>query len=92
MRALVLHVAMPEISGTAEHKVVLPSLNVTVPVGAPDPATLAATVAVNWTDCPKRDGFDELARFTDVPPVFSRMVTMPSLLLATAKSGAPSPL
>ena len=34
-----------------------PSLNVTVPVGFPLPGATTATVAVNVTDCPERDGF-----------------------------------
>jgi len=36
--------------------VVEPSMNVTVPVGTPAPGALAATVAVNVTDCPKTEG------------------------------------
>jgi hypothetical protein len=34
---------------------VAPSINVTVPVGVPEPVD--ATVAVKVTDCPYRDGF-----------------------------------
>lgn len=41
----------------------VPSLNVTVPVGVPDPDD---TVAVNVTDCPKLDGFKEEAREVEV--------------------------
>jgi hypothetical protein len=37
--------------------VVVPSLNVTVPVAVPAPGATAATVAVNVTDCPELDGF-----------------------------------
>jgi hypothetical protein len=35
---------------------VVPSLNVTVPVGVPDPDE---TVAVNVTDCPEFEGFKD---------------------------------
>ena len=38
-------------------RVVVPSLNVTVPVGVPAPGAVTVTVAVNVTDCPKTDGF-----------------------------------
>jgi hypothetical protein len=34
-------------------------MNVTVPVGTPDPGALAATVAVNVTDWPKTEGLAE---------------------------------
>ncbi len=34
-----------------------PSMNVTDPVGVPDPGALAATVAMNVADCPNTDGF-----------------------------------
>jgi hypothetical protein len=44
--------------------IVLPSLNVTVPVGVPPPGGTVATVAVNVTDCPKLDGLED--ELTDV--------------------------
>jgi len=47
--------ACPPLRATVPSAVV-PSLNVTVPVGVPDPDD---TVAVNMTDCPKFDGFKE---------------------------------
>ncbi len=34
-------------------------MNVTVPVGVPDPGVTALTVAVKVTACPKTDGFAE---------------------------------
>ena len=40
-------------------KVVVPSLNVTVPVGVPDPGALAVTVAVNVTVWPNTDGLTD---------------------------------
>jgi len=36
---------------------VVPSLNVTVPVGVPEPGAVTLTAAVNVTDCPKSVGF-----------------------------------
>ena len=61
--------------------VVLPSLNVTVPVGVPLAGAAAVTVAVKVTDCPKTEGFaDEvtpvvlLAWFTTCGFVFSEPV------------------
>ena len=55
----------------------LPSmLNVTVPVGVPDPGETAVTVAVNVTNCPATDGLADdatevvvFAGFTVNPPV-----------------------
>src|SRR5207247_3581011 len=41
-----------------------PSLKVTFPVGVPEPGLFAVTVAVNFTDCPNTDGFNE--ELTDV--------------------------
>jgi hypothetical protein len=36
---------------------VVPSINVTVPVGVPAPGETALTVAVKWTGWPKTEGF-----------------------------------
>jgi hypothetical protein len=58
-RAEYAQVATPPTSVTALHKVVLPYVNVTVPEGVPEPCEV--TVAVNNTDCPKAEGFDEEA-------------------------------
>ena len=52
----VVNVAMPPES-VPVLMVVVPSLNVTVPVAGPAPGATAATVAVNVTDCPELDGF-----------------------------------
>src|SRR6476619_3775250 len=49
-------VALPPLSVPVP-SVVAPSLNVTVPVGVPEPGPVAVTVAVNVTDPPKFDGF-----------------------------------
>ena len=55
----VLNVARPEPSSDPEPKVVEPSLNVTVPVGVPEPGALAVTVAVKVTDKLKAVGSAE---------------------------------
>jgi hypothetical protein len=47
--------------------VVLPFFTVTVPVGAEPLDTLADTVVVNATDCPKADGLPEDWMFMAVP-------------------------
>jgi hypothetical protein len=54
----VLNVAVSPLSVPVP-KVVVPSMNVTVPVGVPAPGDTAATVAVNVTDWPKTEGFTE---------------------------------
>ena len=76
----IANVAAPPLSVPVP-RVVLPSLNVTVPVGVPLAGAAAATVAVNVTDWPKTDGFDEdvtavvlLAWFTTCGFVFSEPV------------------
>ncbi len=40
-------------------RVLIPSMNVTLPVGVPLPGLLTETVAVNVTDCPNIEGFSE---------------------------------
>ena len=47
VRPEVLSVAWPEPLSMPAPSVVAPSLNVTAPVGMPEPGELAATVAVN---------------------------------------------
>jgi len=54
-RVEVLNCACPLLSATVP-SAVAPSLNVTVPVGVPE---ADVTVAVNVTDCPTFDGFNE---------------------------------
>jgi len=58
-RAEVLNVAFPLICRVPLPSVVDPSLNVTVPVGVPEPGAVAVTVAVSVTDCPKTDGLTD---------------------------------
>ena len=50
----VMKVATPPVS-VGLPRMVEPSWNVTVPVGAPAPGLTTATVAVRVTDCPKTD-------------------------------------
>lgn len=56
------HVALPPDRAAAAHKTVpLVVVNVTLPVGVPDPGAVAATFAVNVTPCPASDGlFDDI--------------------------------
>jgi hypothetical protein len=58
--------ALPPLSGTGAPRIVVPSLNWTVPVAEP-----GVTVAVRVTDCPNREGVTddvtttlEVTRFT----------------------------
>jgi hypothetical protein len=56
-RAEVEKVAVPPaVSGPVPIEAA-PSLNVTVPVGVPEPGLFTVTVAVNVTPCPNTDGF-----------------------------------
>ena len=57
----VVNVAVPEPSKVPDPSAVEPSMNVTVPVGIPEPGMLAVTVAVNVTDCPNTEGLAEEA-------------------------------
>src|SRR5437667_10895515 len=59
---------------------VSPSLKVTFPDGVPVPGLFAVTVAVNFTDCPDTDGFDE--ELADVVvPYFTVFVGLGVVLL-----------
>ena len=57
-RVLVLQVPCP-LTRVTVARVVLPSRNVTVPVGVPDPGLDALTVAMNVTAAPGVAGFAE---------------------------------
>ena len=59
LRLVVVDVARPMPFSDATPSVVAPSLNVTVPVGVPEPGATAFTVTVNVTDWPNVDGFTE---------------------------------
>jgi hypothetical protein len=57
---------------------VVPSMNVTVPVGVPPPGKTGLTVAVNVTDCPNTEGFSDDVMVVAVPwiPTISLGVAM----------------
>ena len=63
--AVVAKVACPEPFNIPDPKVIAPSLNVTVPVGMPDPAD-GVTVAVNVTVWPQIEGFSEEVSVVEV--------------------------
>ncbi len=48
-------------------RVVVPSLNITVPVGVPVPGAVGISTAVNTTGCPEAEGLTEEIT-TDVVP------------------------
>lgn len=58
---VVANVALPPDSVTVD-SVVVPFLKTTEPVGVPPPGATAATVAVNFTNCPNTDGFSDDVR------------------------------
>src|ERR1700683_1825264 len=58
-REEMLKLATPEPFSVAVPRTVVPSSKVTVPVGVPDPGTLAVTVVVKVTDWPKSEGLVE---------------------------------
>jgi hypothetical protein len=89
---VVLHVAVPPLS-FAVPSALEPFINVTVPVGAPDPPA-AVTVAFSTTACPLAAGFNPLLSVTLVlagmiPVWFKKTVTVPFTAITT--SGSPSP-
>src|SRR5262249_48067281 len=57
----VVNAALPVASSVPVPKGVVPSLNVTVPVGTPVPGDTVVTVAVKVTDWPNTDGLTEEA-------------------------------
>ena len=71
---------MPELS-EALCNVLLPSLKVTVPVGAAVPGELAVTVAVKVTDCLCREGFREEVTVDVVLSLFTVCVTTGEVLV-----------
>jgi hypothetical protein len=56
LRLEVEKVAWPDEFKVLVLSVLVPSLNVTLPVGTAVPGALAVTVAVNVTVCPRREG------------------------------------
>lgn len=78
-RADVENTAEPELRD-AVPSVFAPSLNVTVPVGVPEPGATAATVAVKLTGWPKTDGFAEETIAVVVPAVFTTWLRVDDVL------------
>src|SRR5450432_2750001 len=77
--ALVLHAACPAATATSLHRIVAPSVNVTVPFGVPP-----ETVAVNVTDCPTVAGLadDTSAVVVVVTALVSAMLSVPPTEIA----------
>lgn len=76
---LVLHVAVPLAGSVGEHRVVEPSVKLTVPGGVPVPGAVTDTVAVNVTGCPTIEGFTELVTLVLVPVCATACNTRPLL-------------
>src|SRR6516164_2025800 len=89
------NVAIPLLSSVSVPSVVLPSVNVTVPVGVPDPE-VGLTVAVNVTFCPATDvpadevtavvvfvRMEPAGSFTTRALLWSATYTFPALSTAT---------
>ena len=64
-----------------------PFLNVTVPPAVPAPGAVAATVAVNVTDCPKTEGFTEDVNAVVVLALLTTWLT--AVLVLTTKLESP---
>jgi hypothetical protein len=63
-------------------------LNVTVPVGVPEPGAFAVTVAHTVTDCPHTDGFG----VTDTEDVVDASFTVTDAVPVDGRKQASSPL
>ena len=81
VRLDVVSVAWPVGPRTTAARVVAPSVNVTVPVGATpaDGPFVTVTVAVNVTACPKIDGFGDDVRVVAVSASMTTWSTEPAL-------------
>src|SRR5579863_7773100 len=91
-RADVVTDACPPAS-VPEPSTVLPFCKVTVPVGAATPFdTLADTLVINVTGCPKAAADVEDSMLMTVPRIFSSTLTVLLVPFATAMSKAPSAL
>jgi hypothetical protein len=92
-RVVVAKLAVPSLRAPIPN-VVVPSLKVTVPAGMPEPPVPEVTVAVNVTDCPRIEGFDEESTTVAVTKrqSFGRIETLEEPRFAAARSCLPSPL
>ena len=70
----VVHVAAPEVSATAEQSVVVPSRNVTVPVGALPLPVMVAVIVTLW---PEVEGFGVEVSVTLDESLFTVCATEP---------------
>jgi hypothetical protein len=75
-----VNVATPELSALVANELV-PSLNVTVPVGVPVPGEVAVTVAVRVTDWPDTEGLTDDARTVPLLALVTVCVTTPEVLV-----------
>lgn len=87
-RELSDRVATPFAPSGALPSLVVPSKNVTDPVGVLWP--WCVTVAVNVTLCPNAEGFAEEIEAVAVPNRFRNTATTPAVGRLTARSGLPS--
>ena len=71
MNADDIHVAIPAAIAAFVQTGLPSTLNVTVPVGVPDPGATDETVAVKVTDCPVTDGFTDDATAVEVDAAFT---------------------
>ncbi len=66
-----LKTAIPDPFMAVALRIVEPSMNVTVPVGIPEPGASAVTVAVKVTDWPNTEGLCEAVTAVEVVSVFT---------------------
>jgi hypothetical protein len=64
-----------------EPRLVLPSLNVTVPVGVPVPDA-GVTLAANVTFCPRTEGLGDEVKDVDVPTILTVCISTDDVLVA----------
>jgi hypothetical protein len=74
-RLLVVQVAMPDPLSETVHRVVMPSLNVTLPPGVPP---VEVTVAVNVAEAPKVEGLELLETTVFVMALLTTWVIEPA--------------
>ena len=78
--AVVLKLALPPLR-VAVPRTVVPTLNVTVPVGVPKPDELGATVAVKVTDWPNTEDVGAAVTEVVVLPELTVSVVVPLLVV-----------
>ena len=81
LSAEVENVAWPEASKVLVPRFLVPSLNITLPVGTAVPGALATTVAVKVTVCPWVDGFKDDVTEVVVPSLFTVCVSAEDVLV-----------